>query len=57
MAGGNEPRVTRVGVRLAKKRMFFSAAKARRVLGFQPRPIAEALREAVAWFRQQGYLD
>ena len=57
MTGGKEPRVTLVGVRLAKKRMFFTAAKARRVLGFQPRPIAEALREAVAWFRQQGYLD
>ena len=56
MTGGKEPWVTLVGVRLAKKRMFFSAAKARRVLGFQPRPIAEALQEAVAWFRQQGYL-
>jgi dihydroflavonol-4-reductase len=57
MTGGKEPRVTLVGARLAKKRMFFSAAKARRVLGFQPRPVAEALGEAVAWFRQHGYLD
>lgn len=57
MAGGKEPRVTLVGVRLAKKRMFFSAQKAKRVLGFHPRPIAEALRDAVDWFRQNGYLD
>jgi dihydroflavonol-4-reductase len=44
-------------VRLAKKRMFFSAEKARRVLGFHPRPIEQALRDAVDWFRQNGYLD
>jgi dihydroflavonol-4-reductase len=57
MAGGKEPRVTLVGVRLAKKRMFFSAEKAKRLLGFHPRPIEEALRDAVDWFRQNGYLD
>jgi len=57
-AGRNkEPRVTLVGVRLAKKKMFFSAEKAKRVLGFQPRPIEEALGDAVNWFRQHGYLD
>ena len=57
VTGGREPRVTRVGVRLAKKRMFFSAEKAAHMLGFQPRPIEEALREAVDWFRQNGYLS
>ncbi len=56
IAGGKEPRITRVGVRLAKKRMFFSTQKARRVLGFQPRPVEEGLREAVDWFRKNGYL-
>jgi dihydroflavonol-4-reductase len=56
MAGSKEPRITVVGVRLAKKRMFFSTEKARRVLGFHPRPIVEALREAVDWFQQNGYL-
>lgn len=54
--GGKEPRVTLVGVRLAKKRMFFSTEKARRVLGFHPRPVEEALRDAVNWFREHGYL-
>lgn len=53
---GREPRVSLVGVRLAKKRMFFSAEKAKRVLGFNPRPVNEALRDAVEWFRQHGYI-
>lgn len=56
MAGSGEPRVTRVGVRLAKKRMFFTAEKATRILGFRPRPAAEAIRDAVDWFQQNGYL-
>jgi dihydroflavonol-4-reductase len=51
-----EPRVTLNGVRLARKRMFFSVEKARRFLGFNPRPIEEALRDAVDWFRENGYL-
>ena len=51
-----EPRVTLDGVRLARKKMFFSNEKARRILGFNPRPVEEALRDAVAWFRESGYL-
>jgi dihydroflavonol-4-reductase len=54
--GGREPRVTLDGVRLSKKRMFFSAEKAKRSLGFCPRPVEEALSGAVNWFRQNGYL-
>jgi dihydroflavonol-4-reductase len=54
--GGREPRVTLDGVRLSRKRMFFSAEKAKRSLGFCPRPVEEALAEAVDWFRQNGYL-
>ena len=53
---GLEPRVTVTGVRLSKKRMFFSADKATRFLGFNPRPVGEALREAVDWFKQNGYI-
>jgi dihydroflavonol-4-reductase len=56
VTGGDEPRVTVVGVRLAKKKMFFTAEKAERVLRFRPRPIQEALRDAVAWFQENGYL-
>lgn len=53
---GKEPRITLVGVRLAKKKMFFSTDKARRVLGYNARPVEEALCEAVDWFRQHGYI-
>jgi len=57
LTGGNEPRVTLNGVRLAKKRMFFSAEKAKRALGFNPRPIDEAFHDALDWFRRNGYLE
>ena len=53
---GAEPRITVTGVRLAKKRMFYSAEKARHCLGFSPRPVEEALREAVDWFKRNGYI-
>ena len=53
---GDEPRVTVTGVRLAKKRMFFSTDKASCLLGFNPRPIEKALREAVGWFKENGYI-
>ena len=56
VTGGDEPRVTVVAVRLAKKKMFFTAEKAERVLRFKPRPIQEALRDAVAWFQENEYL-
>ncbi len=50
-----EPRATLIGVKLARKKMFFSIEKAKRVLGFKPRPVEEALRDAVEWFREHGY--
>ena len=46
----DDPLVTVDGVRLAKKKMYFSTAKAKRELGFNPRPASEALKDAVAWF-------
>ena len=51
-----EPRLTVAGLRMSKKRMFFTAAKAERELGFSPRPAVEGLRDAVGWFRSAGYL-
>ncbi|MCH8035918.1 MAG: NAD-dependent epimerase/dehydratase family protein [Proteobacteria bacterium] len=53
---GGEPRLTVDGLRLAKKHMYFSSAKARRELSYAPRPAREALQEAVDWFRSQGLL-
>lgn len=53
---GNEPFVTVDGVKLARKRMFFSSAKAVRELGYAARPAGEALADAIAWFRAAGAL-
>lgn len=53
---GREPFVTTTGLRLAKDLMFFSSAKAEHELGYRARPYAEAIAEAITWFRQNGYL-
>ncbi len=50
---GREPLATVDGVRMARKHMFFSSAKAVAELGYRYRPAAEALRDAVAWFRSE----
>ncbi len=55
--GRGDPIVTVDGVRMSRKRMYFSSDKARRDLGYAPRPGAEALRDALDWFRASGYLD
>ena len=54
-AFGGEPTATVDGVRMAKKKMFFSSAKAKAALGYAPRPAVEALADAVAWFKEAGY--
>jgi dihydroflavonol-4-reductase len=51
---GKEPFVTRDGLRMARKKMFFSSAKAERALGYHARPAQDALTDAVAWFRAAG---
>lgn len=50
-----EPRATLDSIRMAKKLMFFSSAKAHRELGYQYRPAIEALKDAVEWFKKHGY--
>jgi len=52
-----EPMLTLDSARMAKKRMFFSSARAERVLGYRARPAAEALRDSVEWFAENGYLS
>jgi len=54
--GSGEPRVTVDGVKLARKRMFFTTAKAERVLGYEARRAEAALADAVDWFRAHGYV-
>jgi len=53
---GREPFATLDGLRMAKYRMFFSSAKAQSELGYTARPVIEALRDAIAWFRQAGMI-
>jgi dihydroflavonol-4-reductase len=50
-----EPRATLEEVRMGKKKMFASSAKAQRELGFRVVPVYEALRSAIEWFRAHGY--
>jgi dihydroflavonol-4-reductase len=53
---GKEPFATLDGIKMAKKKMFFSSDKAKRDLGYSPRPAHEALADAVDWFREKNYL-
>ena len=53
--GKREPMATVDGVRMARKWMFFSSDRAVGELGYAPRPAADALADAVAWFRGHDY--
>jgi dihydroflavonol-4-reductase len=52
---GREPRATIDAVRMGRKKMFVSSAKAERELGWKTVPVDDALRRAVDWFRKNGY--
>lgn len=56
LTGGKEPMTTVDGVRMAKKYMFFSSARAEQMLGYKFRPAQEALYDAITWFRANHYL-
>src|SRR5213082_2064649 len=53
---GREPRATIDAVRMGRKKMFVSSAKAERELGWKHVPVDDALRCAVEWFRENGYV-
>jgi dihydroflavonol-4-reductase len=53
---GKTPLMTRDVLKMARKKMFFSSARARAELGYAPRPAAMAIRDALGWFRKQGML-
>ena len=52
---GREPRATVEEVRMSRKHMFASSAKAERELGFKVLPVYNALRAAIEWFVAHGY--
>ena len=53
---GGTPRTTVDGVRLSRKRMYFSSARAQSELGYRSRGGRAAIRDAAGWFKTNGYL-
>jgi len=53
---GRSGRITLEGVRMSRKKMFFSSAKAARELGYRWRPPVQAFEDAIRWFRDNGLL-
>jgi dihydroflavonol-4-reductase len=53
---GIAPMMTRDHLKMARKKMFYSSAKAMSELGYRPRPVRLAVEDAVAWFRTNGML-
>jgi dihydroflavonol-4-reductase len=52
---GREPRATIDAVRMGRKKMFITSAKAERELGWKVVPVADALARAATWFSENGY--
>lgn len=52
-----EPRATIDAVRMGRKKMFASSARAERELGYQAASVDEALRRAIEWFQAHGYVE
>ena len=53
---GSNPRITVESVRMSRKLMFFSSAKAASELGYSARSPKLALADAVGWFEERGLL-
>ncbi len=51
-----EPMLTVDGLRMSRKRMYFTSAKAERELGYASRPAESAVRDAIEWYRHHGFL-
>jgi len=52
---GKEPRATLEEVRMGRKKMYASSARAQQELGFSIVPVYPAMRAAIEWFRVHGY--
>ena len=53
---GRMPLATVTGVRLARRNMHFDPSFSLRELGLQPRPVQQSAKDAVHWYRQQGWI-
>ena len=54
--GGGPPQASLTGVRLARRPARFDPSLTHRILGLQPRPLENSLRDAIAWLRDAGDL-
>jgi dihydroflavonol-4-reductase len=54
---GREPRATIDAVKMGRKKMYASSAKAERELGYKVLPVEGALRRATDWFRANHYAE
>jgi len=54
---GREPRVPLEAVRLSRHKMYFDSSRAVEELGLPQSPIEGALRRAVEWYRDNGYVE
>ncbi len=52
---GQEPRVTIDAVKMGRKKMWVSSARAEREWGYKPTPVDDCLRRAAEWFVSHGY--
>ena len=57
MVLGKEPRATIDAVKMGRKKMFASSAKAEQELGYRVVPVESALRRAIEWFQAHGYVE
>ena len=55
-AFGYQPTVPLDGVRMSGEAMYYDSSKATRDLGYRPGPLEPALRAAIAWFAENGYI-
>ncbi len=53
---GGVPRMTVDAVRMARKKMYVSSAKAERQLGYIHRPASEAIGDAIDWYAANFYV-
>jgi dihydroflavonol-4-reductase len=52
---GREPRATLEEVRMGRKKMYASSARAQQELDFRVVPVYPAMRAAIDWYRANGY--
>ena len=52
----SEPFITVDGVRMARQVMYYDSKKAELKLGYKSRSAKEAIRDAIKWFGEHGYL-